>query len=86
VANIKSQKKRILTNERRRLRNKSVKSSLHTAIRAFRTAAAEGDKDKATELLAATSRKLDKAASKGVIHRNQAANKKSALARTLHKL
>ena len=86
MANIKSQKKRILTNERRRLRNKSVKSSLHTAIRAFRTAAAEGDKDKATELLAATSRKLDKAASKGVIHRNQAANKKSALARTLHKL
>ena len=47
MANIKSQQKRILTNERRRLRNKSVKSSLHTAVRAFRTAAAEGDKDKA---------------------------------------
>jgi small subunit ribosomal protein S20 len=86
VANIKSQQKRILTNERRRLRNKSVKSSLHTAIRAFRTAAAEGDRDKAAELLATTSRKLDKAASKGVIHRNQAANKKSALARTLDKI
>lgn len=86
MANIKSQKKRILTNERRRLRNKSIKSSLHTAIRAFRTAAADGDKDKAAELLVSTSRKLDKAASKGVIHKNQAANKKSALAQSLHKL
>ena len=86
MANIKSQQKRNITNERRRLRNKSVKSSLHTAIRAFRTAAAEGDKDKAGELLAATNRKLDKAASKGVIHKNQAANKKSALAHALQKL
>ena len=86
MANIKSQQKRNITNERRRLRNKSVKSSLHTAIRAFRTAAAEGDKDKADALLAATSRKLDKAASKGVIHKNQAANKKSALAAALQKL
>jgi small subunit ribosomal protein S20 len=86
VANIKSQQKRNITNERRRLRNKSVKSSLHTAIRAFRSAAAEGDKDKAGELLATTSRKLDKAASKGVIHKNQAANKKSALAAALQKL
>ena len=86
MANIKSQQKRNITNERRRLRNKSVKSSLHTAIRAFRSAAAEGDKDKAGELLASTSRKLDKAASKGVIHKNQAANKKSALALALHKL
>ncbi|HPY25412.1 MAG: small subunit ribosomal protein [Actinomycetota bacterium] len=86
MANIKSQKKRILTNERRRLRNKSIKSSLHTAIRAFRAAAADGDKDKAAELLVSTSRKLDKAASKGVIHKNQAANKKSALAQSLHKL
>jgi small subunit ribosomal protein S20 len=86
VANIKSQQKRNITNERRRLRNKSVKSSLHTAIRAFRSAAAEGDKDKASELLVSTSRKLDKAASKGVIHKNQAANKKSALAQALQKL
>lgn len=86
MANIKSQQKRILTNERARLRNKSVKSSLRTAIRAFREAAHAGQKDKATELLAATSRKLDKAASKGVIHKNQAANKKSALAQALNKL
>ena len=86
MANIKSQKKRNLTNERRRLRNKSVKSSLHTAIRAFRNATADGDKDKAAELLVSTSRKLDKAATKGVIHKNQAANKKSALAQALHKI
>lgn len=86
MANIKSQQKRNRTNERRRLRNKSVKSSLRTAVRAFRDAAAAGEKDKAAELLASTSRKLDKAASKGVIHKNQAANKKSALAHAFNKL
>ncbi|WP_144206054.1 30S ribosomal protein S20 [Mycobacterium tilburgii] len=86
MANIKSQQKRIKTNERARLRNKSVKSSLRTAVRAFREAAAAGNKEKASELLLATSRKLDKAASKGVIHKNQAANKKSALARSLNKI
>jgi small subunit ribosomal protein S20 len=86
VANIKSQQKRIRTNERARLRNKSVKSSLRTAVRAFREAAAAGEKEKAAELLVSTSRKLDKAASKGVIHKNQAANKKSALAHTLNKI
>jgi len=86
VANIKSQVKRIRTNERNRLRNQSVKSSLRTAIRSFREAAAAGDKDKVNELLVATSRQLDKAASKGVIHPNQAANKKSALAKLANKL
>ena len=86
MAHIKSQVKRNRTNERRRLRNKSVKSSLHTAIRAFREAAEAGDKDKAAGLAKSASRKLDKAASKGVIHKNQAANRKSALALTLNKL
>jgi small subunit ribosomal protein S20 len=86
VANIKSQQKRIKTNERARLRNKSVKSSLRTAVRAFREAAEAGDKEKATELLVSTNRKLDKAATGGVIHKNQAANKKSALARSLNKI
>ena len=86
MANIKSQEKRNRTNERRRLRNKSVKSSLHTAVRGFRQAVEAGDKDKAGELLVATSRKLDKAASKGVIHKNQAANRKSALAKALNKI
>jgi len=86
VANIKSKVKRIKTNELARLRNQSVKSSLRTAVRSFREAADAGDKDKAGELLAATNRKLDKAASKGVIHKNQAANKKSALTRAFNKL
>jgi len=80
VANIKSQMKRIRTNEAARLRNKSVKSSLKTAIRSFRVAADAGDKDTAVTALAHASRQLDKAVSKGVIHANQAANKKSAMA------
>ena len=86
MANIKSQEKRIRTNEKRRVRNKAVKSSLHTAVRGFREAVEAGDKDKAGELLMSTSRKLDKAASKGVIHKNQAANRKSALSRALNKI
>ena len=86
MANIKSQQKRILTNERRRLRNQSVKSSLRTAVRGLRAAIDAGEKEKAAELLDATNRKLDKAASKGVIHKNQAANKKSALTVALNKL
>ena len=81
MANIKSQIKRIRTNEAARQRNKSVKSSVKTAIRKFREAADAGDKDKALELLRAAGRKLDKAASKGVIHKNQAANRKSAIAK-----
>ena len=86
MANIKSQQKRILTNERRRLRNKSVKSSLHTAVRGLRAAIDAGDKDKAGELLAVTNRKLDKAATKGVIHKNQAANRKSALTQAFNRI
>jgi len=86
VANIKSQKKRILTNERRRQRNQSVRSSLRTAVRGFREAVDAGEKDKAADLLLSTSRQLDKAATKGVIHKTQAANKKSALALALNKL
>ncbi|MCZ4079005.1 30S ribosomal protein S20 [Rhodococcus sp. 1163] len=86
MANIKSQKKRILTNERQRLRNQSVKSSLRTVIRSFRDATSTGDKDKASALLLTAARQLDKAASKGVIHKNQAANKKSALALAVNKL
>jgi small subunit ribosomal protein S20 len=83
VANIKSQIKRIKTNEKRRLRNKSVKSSVRTAVRKFREAAAAGDAETAGELQRAAARALDKAASKGVIHKNQAANRKSAMAKRL---
>jgi len=86
VANIKSQVKRIRTNERQRLRNQSVKSSVRTAIRRFREAVAAGDKDTASAALLAASRKLDKAAGKGVIHHNQAANKKSAMALAVNRL
>ena len=74
MANIKSQLKRIKTNEKARLRNKSVKSSLKTAIRKFREAADAGDVATATELMKTASKQLDKAASKGVIHKNQAAD------------
>ncbi len=81
MANIKSQIKRIRTNEAARLRNKSVKSSLKTAVRSFREAADSGDRESAEARLQVASRALDKAASKGVIHANQAANKKSAMAK-----
>jgi small subunit ribosomal protein S20 len=80
VANIKSQIKRIRTNEAARVRNKRVKSSLKTAVRRFREAADSGDRAAALEAMTVASRQLDKAASKGVIHANQAANKKSAMA------
>ncbi len=80
MANIKSQKKRILTNEKARQRNKAVKSGLRTHVRKFNEAVANGDTDKAQELAKTATRALDKAASKGVIHKNQAANRKSAIA------
>ncbi|MBI1378609.1 MAG: 30S ribosomal protein S20 [Frankiales bacterium] len=80
MANIKSQIKRNRTNEAARLRNKSTKSALKTHVRKFREAADAGDVAAATELAKTASRALDKAASKGVIHKNQAANRKSAIA------
>ena len=81
MANIKSQLKRIKTNEKRTERNKAVKSELRTWVRRFREAADAGDKTAAHEALQKASTKLDKAVSKGVIHQNQAANKKSAMAK-----
>ncbi|MBE9927717.1 30S ribosomal protein S20 [Cellulosimicrobium cellulans] len=86
MANIKSQIKRIRTNEKARLRNKAVKSELKTYVRRVREAVAAGDKDAATTALQAASRKLDKAVSKGVIHANQAANRKSAIAKSVDAL
>ncbi len=86
MANIKSQIKRNRQNEKRRLRNKSVKSSLKTAIRKFNEATVAGDAENATTLLRDASRKLDKAVSKGVIHKNQAANRKSAISKRLQSL
>jgi small subunit ribosomal protein S20 len=85
VANIKSQIKRNLQNDKRHERNKAVRSSLKTAIRRFREAAEAGNTDEARDHFTAASRKLDQATSKGVIHANQAANKKSAMAKRLNK-
>jgi small subunit ribosomal protein S20 len=81
VANIKSQIKRNKQNEKARQRNKAVKSSLKTSVRQFREAADAGKADEATQAMRAAYVKLDKAASKGVIHKNQAANRKSAIAK-----
>ena len=81
MANIKSQMKRNRTNERARQRNVAVKSALKTAVRRFRTATDAGDAAAATAALQVASKALDKAASKGVIHKNQAANRKSGMAK-----
>ncbi|HKT56416.1 MAG TPA: 30S ribosomal protein S20 [Microbacterium sp.] len=81
MANIKSQIKRNKTNEKARQRNQAVKSELKTEVRRTREAIAAGDKAAAEKALVKASRKLDKAVSKGVIHQNQAANRKSAIAK-----
>jgi small subunit ribosomal protein S20 len=79
VANIKSQIKRNRQNEAAHERNKAVKSALKTAVRKFREAAEAGNADDAKTLAANAGKALDKAASKGIIHRNQAANRKSSI-------
>lgn len=86
VANIKSQMKRIRTNEKRRQRNQSVRSELKTYVRRTREAIAANDKQAAEAALRVAGRKLDKAVSKGVIHANQAANRKSKLAKQVNAL
>lgn len=86
MANIKSQKKRILTNEKARQRNLAVRSGVKTAVRAVNTAVAAGDKDAATVALVNAGRKLDKAVSKGVLHANNAANRKSAISKKVNAL
>ena len=80
MANIKSQIKRIKTNAKATERNRAYKSELRTVIRKTREAIAGGDKAAAEAALQTATRKLDKAVSKGVIHKNQAANRKSKLA------
>ena len=86
MANIKSQIKRNKQNEKARQRNKAVKSALRTHVRKFREAADSGNVEEATVALRNASRHLDKAVSKGVIHKNQAANRKSAIAKRLAEL
>ncbi|GAA1565499.1 small subunit ribosomal protein S20 [Mycolicibacterium mucogenicum 261Sha1.1M5] len=86
MANIKSQIKRIKTNAKATERNKAYKSELRTVIRKTREAVIAGDKAAAESSLKVASRKLDKAVSKGVIHKNQAANRKSKLAAQVAKI
>jgi small subunit ribosomal protein S20 len=86
MANIKSQKKRIKTNEKAHERNKAVKSALKTSQKKVGTAVAEGDAEAATAQLRETSRQLDKAASKGVLNKKTAARRKSRLAKSVNKV
>ncbi len=81
MANIKSQIKRNRQNDAAHERNKAVKSALKTSVRKFREAAEAGNADEAKAAAVDAGKRLDKAASKGVIHKNQAANRKSAINR-----
>ena len=83
MANIKSQIKRNRQNVRLRERNKAARSALKTQIKRVREAAAGGDADGTQAAYRSAARALDKAASKGIIHKNSASNKKSKLARLL---
>ncbi len=85
MANIKSQIKRVKTNEKARLRNKSVSSSIKTAVRRFRDAVTAGDAKTITTELRTASQALDVAVAKGVLHKNAAANKKSSMAKSANK-
>ena len=86
VSNIKSAKKRVLVNDKKNLENKMVKSTVKTAIRKYNDVLASGDVAAAEKLLPQTESVIDSAVSKGIIHKNNAANKKSALAKNLNAL
>lgn len=86
MANIKSQKKRIRTNEAARLRNRAVRSELKTLVKHVQAAVEEGDKDAAVVAANRAYKRLDQAASKGIIHKNQASNRKSGVARLVNSL
>lgn len=86
MANIKSQKKRILTAEKARQHNKAVRSELKTAIKAVRTAVEAGQLEDAQVAANKASRLLDKAASKGIVHKNQAAQRKSGVQKLVNTL
>jgi len=86
VPNIKSAKKRVLVSEKKNLRNRMYKSALHTSIKKFKAALAAGDKNAAAELYRETVKKLDRAAARGIIHKNAAARKKSNFTKALNSL
>jgi small subunit ribosomal protein S20 len=84
LANIKSAIKRVKTNDKRRAHNASLKSAMRTAVKNFETLAANKDAEAATAAFAVATKKLDKAATKGLIHKNAASRQKSRLAKTLN--
>lgn len=86
MANIKSAKKRIKVIQAKTMQNKMVKSSLKTAIKKYESALVEGNVDNAKALLNSAVKSIDMAASKGIIHKNMAARKKSRLTAKLNKL
>ncbi len=86
MANIKSAKKRILVINKKTLRNKSISSATKTAMKKVHAAVAAGDKAAASEALRAATKAIDMAATKGVMHKNTAANKKSRLAKAVNKM
>lgn len=84
MPNIKSAIKRVKTNEKKRQINASHKSALRTAVKAVESAVANNEVDNAKQALVTASKKLDKAVTKGLIHKNAAARKKSRLAKRLN--
>lgn len=86
MPNIKSAKKRVLVSEKKYLRNRMYKSALNTTIKKYKAALADGDKNAATELYRETVKKLDRAAARGIIHKNTAARKKSSFTKALNSL
>ncbi len=86
MPNIKSAKKRVVVNDKKNSQNKMIRSAVKTAIKKFNAALAAGDAETAEKLLPETVSVIDSAASKGILHKNNAANKKSALAKSLNAL
>ena len=86
MANIKSQKKRIKTAEKARMRNRAYKSQLKTAVRRVREAVAAGDQELAQQKATYACRLMDKAVTKGIIPKNQAANRKSGVQKMVNKM
>ena len=86
MANIKSQKKRNITNEKSRQRNRAIKSELKTAIKKFEAAAAEGNRTEADGAYKVAVKKVDQAVAKGILHKNTAAHRKSAMTLKLNKI
>ena len=83
MANIKSAEKRVLVTEKKTMQNKAIKSALKTQIKKFLAAVNAGDKEGANKLYPETVSAIDSAASKGILHKNNAANKKAKLAKKL---